>query len=126
MPHNDRHTNRQTNRHTDEIIYVRFCRYVCISFANFFLRKKYIAQLSKISPCHFLENNRRYFSFKSHGPCIWLHPEQNTSRVFPRYVLIICDRLFKDSAGYLSRVSKADEVPICSHIWFASTTFKQL
>ena len=31
---------------TDEIIYVRFHRYVCISFANFLLCKKYIAQLN--------------------------------------------------------------------------------
>ena len=39
--------NRQTEfRHTDEKIYVRFRRYVCISFAIFFLRKKYIAQLN--------------------------------------------------------------------------------
>ena len=35
----------QTEGHTDEIIYVRFRRYVCISFANFLLCKKYIAQL---------------------------------------------------------------------------------
>ena len=40
-----RTTNRQTNRHTDEINYVRFHRYVCINFANFLLRMKYIAQL---------------------------------------------------------------------------------
>ena len=31
--------------HTDEIKYVRFRRYVCISFAIFLLRKKYIAEL---------------------------------------------------------------------------------
>ena len=35
-----------TDRHTDEIIYVRFRWYVCISFANFLLCKKYIAQLN--------------------------------------------------------------------------------
>ena len=38
-------SDRQKDRHTDEIIYVRFRRYVCISFANFLLHKKYIAQL---------------------------------------------------------------------------------
>ena len=32
--------------HTDEIIYVRFCRYVCISFANFLLCENYIAQIN--------------------------------------------------------------------------------
>ena len=38
--------HRQTEfGHTDEIIYVRFRRYICISFVNFLLRKKYIAQL---------------------------------------------------------------------------------
>ena len=35
----------RTYRHTDEIIYVRFRRYVCINFVNFLLCKKYIAQL---------------------------------------------------------------------------------
>ena len=40
-------TEGQTEGHTDEIIYVRFFRYVCISFANFLLCKKYIAQLKK-------------------------------------------------------------------------------
>ena len=34
-------TERQTDRHTDEIIYVRFRRYVCMSFANFLLHQKY-------------------------------------------------------------------------------------
>ena len=38
-------TEGQTG-HTDEIIYVRFHRYVCISFANFLLCKKYITQLN--------------------------------------------------------------------------------
>ena len=43
----DRQTEEQnSDRHTYEIIYVRFRRYVCISFANFLLRKKYIAQLN--------------------------------------------------------------------------------
>ena len=37
---------QNSDRHTDEIIYVRFRRYVCISFANFLLCKKYIAQLN--------------------------------------------------------------------------------
>ena len=39
-------TDRQlSDIHTNEIIYARFRRYVCISFVNFLLRKKYIAQL---------------------------------------------------------------------------------
>ena len=45
-----RQTDRQNefgDRHIDEITYVRFRRYVCISFANFLLRNKYIAQLKK-------------------------------------------------------------------------------
>ena len=42
--------HRQTEfGHTDEIIYVRFRWYVYISFANFLLRKKYIAQLNYLS-----------------------------------------------------------------------------
>ena len=35
----------RTKGHTDEIIYVRFRRYICISFANLLLCKKYIAEL---------------------------------------------------------------------------------
>ena len=38
---------QNSDKHTYEIIYVRFRRYVCISFVNFLLRKKYIAQLNK-------------------------------------------------------------------------------
>ena len=48
--------HRTTNRHTDEIIYVRFRRYVCISFANFLLCKKYIAQLNKSPDNEFLKH----------------------------------------------------------------------
>ena len=39
--------HRTTDRHTDEVIYVRFRWHVYISFANFVLRKKYIAQLNE-------------------------------------------------------------------------------
>ena len=41
-------TEGQKNKPTDEIIYVRFCRYVWVSFANFLLRKKYVAQIKNI------------------------------------------------------------------------------
>ena len=39
----------QKDRHTYGIKYVRFRRYVCISFAIFLFRKKYIAQLKQFS-----------------------------------------------------------------------------
>ena len=51
--HKDRiRTEGQTEGHTNEIIYVRFRRYVCISFDNFLLCKKYIAELNHIIPIH--------------------------------------------------------------------------
>ena len=47
VPQTDRQTEGQnSDRHTYEIIYARFRGYVCISFAIFLLRKKYIAQLN--------------------------------------------------------------------------------
>ena len=46
----------QTEGHTDEIICVHFLRYVCISFANFLLCKKYIAQLNYTNK-HFVREN---------------------------------------------------------------------
>ena len=44
--HRQNSDRQNSDRHTDKIIYVRFRRYVCISFANFLLCKKYIAQLN--------------------------------------------------------------------------------
>ena len=47
------------------------------------------------SPCHCSGNNRRYFTLKSHGHCMWLHPRQTItcSCVFTSNFLIIRVRL---------------------------------
>ena len=60
-------TEGQKDRHTDEIIYVRFRRYVCISFANFLLCKKYIAQLNNWSSICSRSLCRIFLSTLTHG-----------------------------------------------------------
>ena len=83
VPQTDRQTNRQRNRHTDEINNVRFRRYVCINFANFLLRKKYIDQL-----------NYTFINLKLNFSCTFKRENTFQNRYLKKKILSIIDTHF--------------------------------
>ena len=153
-----RHTEfGHTEGHTDEIIYVRFRRYVCISFANFFLCKKYITQLNQMATLlccckrflivhqqisHFSEcditmysrnsvNGNQAESFQETvGKENWSNQSTYCTDTFylrlTDYVHCINNTSKSDIGKPYLQVNEVNEVPINSHIWVASSIFKQL